>query len=300
MNLIALFLKYIQYLLIRLAALVYKLVPAYKAYNIAASITRLFYPVFKKRRAIAIDNILQAKITNDPKEADRIARLAFGHLAGHVCEAMKADQIITNDNWQEHIELEMPESSRHLFYEELDQPIIMLGGHLGVWEAGVSSMARSRPLIAIARKMNNPFVERFLKATHFRQNITIVDKNKGLTPSVLKQWKRTSATMAIVMDQHAGRKNGIMVDFMGRKAGTHTSPARLHLRTGVPIITATLIRKGPFDYTLIFDKPIRFQKTDDNDKDIRDLLTLINKQVENMIRAYPEQYLWAHKRWRPE
>ncbi|MDA3925579.1 MAG: lysophospholipid acyltransferase family protein [Kiritimatiellae bacterium] len=300
MNYISHTFSYIQYLFIRLAGVLYKLVPAYKAYDFGASITTLFYPVFKKRRQIAIDNILQAKITEDPKEADRIARLAFGHLAGHICEAMKADQIITDKNWLEHITLEMSESSRHLLFEEKDHPLMMLGGHLGVWEAGVTSMARIRPLIAIARKMNNPYVERFLNANHFRGKVTIVDKNKGLTPSVIKQWKRTSAIMAIVMDQHAGKKNGVRVDFMGRKAGTHTSPARLHLRTGIPVITATLIRKSPFKYTLIVNEPIRFKKTGDNNNDIKDFLTLVNKQVEKMIRNCPEQYLWAHKRWRPE
>lgn len=50
------------------------------AYNWGAAFARLIFPFFRKRRRIAIDNILQAGITDDPEEAARIAKASWGQI----------------------------------------------------------------------------------------------------------------------------------------------------------------------------------------------------------------------------
>lgn len=288
----------LEYLALRLADQVYRLVPARHAYALGACVAARAFPLFRLRRRIAVDNILCAGITEDPDEADRIARRAFGHLAGHLFEALKVGQVVTAENWREHIIFDGPAESFDLLLERLDVPIMILSGHLGVWEAAVTIVSFTRPMIAVARKMNNPFVERFLKEHHFRGAITIVPKKKGFAPGVLRQWKETGAAMTLVMDQHAGKKQGVMVDFMGRPASTHTSPARLHLKTGAPILAGAFVREGPFRYRMVTGTPIRFNPTGNKERDVADLLGEINRRLEAVIRRYPEQYLWAHKRWR--
>ncbi len=298
MNIFQSIIAYVEYLAIRLISLLYDLVPAAKAYDLGAAVTMRFYPLFRKRRRIAVDNILKAGITDDPAEADRIARKAFGHLAGHICEALKIGSVIHKDNWRDHIIFDGPEESWKLLMETPDVPIMILSGHHGVWEAAVSIISYTRPMIAVARKMNNPFVDRFLKKNHFRGEITIIPKKMGFTAQILRAWKDTGAAMTLVMDQHAGKKQGIRVDFMGRPAFTHTSPARLHLKTGAPILAGAFIRERAFTYRMVTDTPIRFTPTGNRDQDTSDLLNEINKRLESVIRRYPEQYLWAHKRWR--
>lgn len=288
----------IEYLGIRFVYLFYGLIPAKRAYDIGFAFTASLYPLFRKRRKIAIDNILQARITDDPAEADRIARHAFGHLAGHVCESIKVGKVINAANWREHITFDGPEESWKLLMESPGIPLMILTGHHGVWEASVPIISITRPMIAVARKMNNPFVDRFLKRNHFRSEITIIPKSHGFTPDVLRTWKKKGAVMAIVMDQHAGPVHGIKVDFMGRPASTHTSPARLHLKSGAPVLVGSLVRESAFHYRIVTDAPLRFTPSGDKEKDTTDLLTEINRRLEKIIRRYPEQYLWAHKRWR--
>jgi KDO2-lipid IV(A) lauroyltransferase len=246
----------LEYLAVWLADALFGLVPAQKAYAIGAALTSFCYPLFRARRRIAIGNILQAGITADPAEADRIARQAFGHLAGHLFEALKVGRVVTPENWREHIVFDGPAESFKLLLEDLDVPVMILSGHHGVWEAAVRIISFTRPMIAVAREMNNPLVERFLKKRHFRGAITIVSKKMGFTPGVLRQWKKTSAAMTLVMDQHAGAKQGMRVDFMGRPASTHTSPARLHLKTGAPILVGAFIRDGAFRYRMVDRKSV--------------------------------------------
>jgi lauroyl/myristoyl acyltransferase len=59
---------------------------------------------------------------------------------------------------------------------------MILTGHHGAWEVAATVIAFTRPMIAVARIMNNPFVERFMKEHHFRGQITIVPKKLGSPP----------------------------------------------------------------------------------------------------------------------
>ncbi|MDD4101032.1 MAG: lysophospholipid acyltransferase family protein [Kiritimatiellae bacterium] len=291
-------LAYLEYLLIRLLDSMYGLVPDQKAYAWGFAVAVKVYPLFTNRRRVAVDNIIRAGITEDKVNADRIARHAFGHLAGHICEALKIGNVVNEKNWREHIVFDGPEDSWQLLLNSPDVPILILTGHHGVWEAAASIISFSRPMIAVARKMNNPFVDRFLKQKHFRGDITIVPKKMGFSSGVLKDWRARGAAMTLLMDQHAGPRHGIKVDFMGHPAYTHTSPARLHLMSGAPILVGSFIRESAFKYRMVTGSPLSFTPTGDKCDDTLSLLTEINARLSAVIRRFPEQYLWAHKRWK--
>lgn len=288
----------VLYLGFRFLIGIYGLIPARKAYDLGAGITSFFYRFFPGRRKVAIDNLLKTGVAKTKEEADRIAKIAFGHLAGHLCEAMKVGEIVTPENWKEHLQFEGPQETYDLLFNHPETPVIILTGHHGVWEAAGLIFSFSRHLIAVARKMNNPYIDRYLKKHHFRGSITVISKKRGFTPQVIREWKNSHAAMTLVMDQHANRKQGIVVDFMGRPALTHTSPARLHFASHAPVLVGSFIRLGPFSYKIITGAPIRFQTTGDKNADTHAFLTEVNRRLGDIIRQYPEQYLWAHKRWR--
>jgi len=292
-------LHFFSYLVVRLLIALYGLIPARKAYSLGAGLGEFLYPLFRSRRKLSTENILLAKITDDAKRADEIGRKAFGHLAGHICEALKIGEVVTPENWRNHCTIEAPPSFLETMERRKDEPVLIITGHHGTWEAAVPVFSSFRPLFAVARKMNNPLVQRFLKKKHFRGDVTIIDKDHGFTSQVLHEWKKKAGAMTLIMDQHAGKKQGIMVDFLGRPASTHTSPARIHLATHAPLLVGSFIRVGTFQYKIIVaGDPIRYEPTGDHAADTMAIMTEINRRLEKVIRLYPEQYLWAHKRWR--
>lgn len=298
MRQIQLIIYFLQYLFIRLALVLYALVPASKAYTLGFRFAACIYPLFKMRQRIAIDNILQAKITTDKIEAARIARHSFCHFIGHLLEALKVPQVINETNWKEHIVYDVNDAENwNTLMVNLDIPIMLLTGHLGSWEVAVTIVPFTRPMMPVARAIDNPMLARFLKKSHFRGNVAIISKKNGFTGDILRAWKSTKAALTIVMDQHAGNE-GIKIDFLGRPAYTHTSPARIHLATGAPIIVGAFLREGLFKYRMIGEPPIRFNPTGNKEKDIETLLIEMNQRLGNLIRKRPEQYLWMHKRWR--
>lgn len=263
------------------------------AYGLGSAFARSLYPLFRKRRRISVENILKAGVADDPREADRIARAAWGHLAGHICEALRVPHVITRENWRDHLDVTAcdPEAARTLL-DEPDTPILLVSAHHGVWEAATNLLSFARPMIAIARVMNNRLVAGWMKNHHFRGPVTIIDKNHGFTPAVLKQWVEERAAMTILMDQHAAR--GMDAKFLGRPAKTFTTATRLAMRYGYPVVVGSFVRIAPYRYRLVGGAPLRY--SDGIGK--AGFTQLLNDRLGEAIREYPEQYLWSHRRWR--
>lgn len=266
----------------------------YHAYDFGGAFASCLWPFFGKRRRLAVDNILKCGITADVKEAEKIALKSWRHLAGHIMEALFVPKVITRENWREHLDVETdasPEAVK-LLLDTPDTPIILASAHHGVWEAATNMISFVRPMIAIARVMNNKFVQGWLKKHHFRGNITVIDKNHGFTADIMAQWKRDNAAMTILMDQHTS--GGMQLTFLGRPAKTFTSVTRLAMRYGYPIVVGSFVRIAPYKYRLVGGDPLKFPK----DADREAATQLLNDRLGEAIRKYPEQYLWVHKRWR--
>ncbi len=263
------------------------------AYDWGAAFARALFPFFRKRRRIAIDNILKAGITDDPKEAARIARASWGHLAGHICEALCVPHVVTKENWRAHLDVSegAPETVR-LLLEETEKPILLVSAHHGVWEAATNILSFARPMIAVARVMNSRLVARWMKKHHFRGPVTVIDKKHGFTPAILRQWAGTRAAMTILMDQHTAK--GLPLMFLGRPAKTFTSATRLAMRTGLPVVVGSFVRVAPYRYRLVGGPPLVFAKGAARAAYPQRL----NARLGAALRRYPEQYLWAHRRWR--
>lgn len=263
------------------------------AYDLGYGFAALLWPFFGKRRRLSIDNVLKAGITADPEEARRIARRSWCHLAGHITEALVVPMVVNRDNYREHLDFSgaHPDTVK-LLLDRTDTPILLVSAHHGVWEAATNVISFARPMIAIARTMNNPLAARFMKKFHFRGPVTIIDKNRGFTTGIIRQWKSTNAAMTILMDQHAG--DGIPLSFLGRPAMTYTSAARLGIRTGLPIVVGSFVRTAPYRYRLVGGEPLVFSK----DIPLETATQQLNDRLSAAIRQYPDQYLWAHRRWR--
>ena len=265
------------------------------AYGIGCGVAAALWPFFGRRRALSAENIVRAGITADRREARRIAKRAFCHFAGHMAEALCVPNVITRENWREHLDLaDATPAVVKTLLDDTDRPILLVSSHHGVWEAATNLISFARPMIAIARTMNNRAVAGWMKKHHFRGPVTIVDKNDGFRESVLRQWLETKAAMTILIDQY--NRKGAKVRFFGRPAPTVTSAARLGIRYGLPVVVGSFVRVAPYRYRLVGEDPIVFGK----DADRAEATQLLNDRLEAAIRKYPEQYLWMHRRWRDD
>jgi KDO2-lipid IV(A) lauroyltransferase len=286
-------LKYlIEYIALRGLWALLMALPLSWAFPLGQRLGRLWFRLDRRRRSIAVDNVLRSGLAADRAAAIVLARDSFGHFLGHMIESMR---LPATGPARAGIEYEAPPETLKLLTEP-GEPVLLLSGHLGSWETAIRIFPTARGVMVVARRLNNPHVQRFLDRKHFRGNIELIPKQNGLSADVIRHWNQ-GRILILLMDQHAGR-HGIWLDFFGRPAATHTSPARLHLRTGHPIICAAFLRTGPQRYRLVAGPPVRHAPTGDREADTRTILMDATQQIEALIRRYPEQYLWAHRRWR--
>lgn len=263
------------------------------AYGIGRAVAAVLWLFFPKRRRLSVDNIMRCGVALTEKEARDIAKDAWCHLAGHIAEALFVPGVVNAGNWREHLELgDADPCAVKLLLDTPGEPILLVSAHHGAWEPATNIISFARPMIAIARTMNNRFVEKWMKKHHFRGPVTIIGKKNGMTGEVLRQWERDGAAMTILMDQHSAK--GLPLEFLGRKAKTISSAARLAIRTGRRIVVGSFVRTGPYRYRLVGGAPLSFAK----DVPLAEATQILNDRLGAAIREFPRQYLWAHRRWR--
>jgi KDO2-lipid IV(A) lauroyltransferase len=88
------------------------------------------------------------------------------------------------------------------------------------------------------------------------------------------------------------------VDFFGRPAATHTTLPMLHLLSGAPLVFGYCLRTAPGRFVLRSSGLIEHRRTGDRRQDCRRILDRLHSSLEAAIRQNPDQYLWAHSRWK--
>lgn len=255
----------------------------------------LVYGLHASRRRTAIENILRAGIAADRREAARIARASFRHFARLVVASIKSDAYFRNRPWQECIDWQASLELLRIL-DDPAQGLILACGHLGHWEIAAQLLSHRKPVVGITRRMNNPYVDRLMQRRKPRHRFELTpkhDAHMGRFIASLKEGK----VLAIMIDQFA-RDRGMMVDFFGQPASTHTAIALLHLVTKTPLCFGYCIETAPMRFQFHAVGPLRFEPTGDKQGDVRRILEQLNRELEAAIRAHPEAYMWGHRRWR--
>jgi KDO2-lipid IV(A) lauroyltransferase len=285
----------LEYALVRLLLLVVDVLPLRACSWLADRIGDLVWLLLPGRRRIAVDNIRQAGFAADARAAHRLARTVFRQFARVVVTSVKSDQWFRAHPAQQCVDWDLPAEVERL----LDDPsagLILACGHLGSWEVGAQLLSQRKPVVGITRRMNNPWVDRLMNRRKPRHAFELTpkrDANLGRLVEALRQGK----VLAIMIDQNA-RERGMLIDFFGRPTSNHTAIALLHLITKVPICFGSCVETGPTRFRFTATGPFRFAPTGDKQADVRRILEHLNRELEAAVRAYPEQYLWGHRRWR--
>jgi lauroyl/myristoyl acyltransferase len=102
-----------------------------------------------------------------------------------------------------------------------------------------------------------------------------------------------------IMDQHAGARDGVLVDFFGSPAWTFRSLALVALRTSAPVVPAALWREDDGSHVMRFEEALPTVDGADADEAIAANTRLYNAALERIILRHPEQWFWMHRRWKP-
>lgn len=176
--------------------------------------------------------------------------------------------------------------------------VIFLTGHLGVWELhSFGWSALEYPLSFLVRPLDNPRVEEMIEAIRTRFGNRAIDKQSAARQSL--RVLREGGTLGILSDLNTQTREGVFVPFFGKLACTTAGIATLALKTDAVVIpTCAVWNPKRKRYFFHGDPPVELVRTGDHDKDIEVNTANFAAAVERMVRLYPDQWLWIHKRWK--
>ena len=182
--------------------------------------------------------------------------------------------------------------------EAAGRGVIFLTGHLGAWEVlSFGWSALEYPLNFLVRPIDNPRIETMVERTRTRFGNVAIDK-KSAARRALKALHQGGA-LGILSDLNTQEREGVFVPFFGKLACTNAGIATLALKTDAVVIPTVAIwdsKRGK--YFFHGDPAVELMRTGDHAKDVELNTARFAAAMERMIRLYPEQWLWIHRRWK--
>lgn len=283
------------YLLLRLFGFFINLLPEGFALWIGRQLGNLMYGLDVKHRKIAIQNLHLAFGQEKSEEERRsIARKNFQNLGMMAIEFFQIPKM-DMETYQRKVEVEGLDKALKVLEE--NRGALLLLGHFGNWELMVPmSRIIQKPILAIAKPIKkNPWLDRWIIKSRERLGLEIIPPVNA-TQKVVQALSQNQI-VGILFDQRGRRSKGIWADFFGRKVPTTAGLAVMALRSGAPVLPVFMIRMGLQKHRLIVKEPLELIHTGDFRQDVEANTQLFNRVLESIIRQYPDQWLWIHRRW---
>ncbi|MFC1652274.1 lysophospholipid acyltransferase family protein [Planctomycetota bacterium] len=285
----------IQYICLRVMVAIMGLIPMDVNLRVWCFFGRLLWYGYGRGRQRALENLRASYPNRDHAWYVRTGRRSFEHLAMLAVDAMLTPRIVRKDNWREYSCYKNTERVKWLMQE--GRGILLVTGHYGNFEImGYVLSLFGFKLYSVARPLDNPFIDQYLRGIREEHGQHIIDK-KGAS-EFMELVTSQGASLGLIADQDAGRK-GIFADFFGRKASVYKSIALLAATQNMPIAVGGARRIGNrFFFEMSCNRLIMPQEWADKDDPLTWITAEYTKAIEDFVREDPTQYWWVHRRWK--
>jgi KDO2-lipid IV(A) lauroyltransferase len=286
--------EWAKYAVVRVLLTILEVLPREIARPLAASAVHVLFLLSAKLRKTAEFNLRRAfPDWTEMQRADVIRKMTrnLGWMAAEFARLPK----YSKQNIEDVVVLDGHEN--FLQSHEQGKGVLYLTGHIGAWE--LSSFAHALygyPLHYMARPLDNRRLDQLVNRYRSLSGNRPIFKNESAR-TMLKVLK-DAGTVGILADQNTMPEEGVFVDFFGTPACTTTGLARVALHTGAAVVPGYVywddhIKK----YRLRFEPPVQLTRTGNMDRDILENTQKFTKVLEEIIKKYPDQWVWLHGRW---
>ena len=259
------------------------------AHSLARGWTALLDLALPRLRRVAMANLAMALPELDRREHRRIADGVFRSIARLLVTFARFPQINSANigNWIRYEGFEHFEAAR-----QRGRGVLFATAHLGNWELSAFAHAlMAAPMYIVVRPLDNPKIDALVERRRILSGNHPISKRE-YARGILKALRENEA-VGILVDQNAAIEDGVFVDFFGIPACAGAGFAKLAAHSGAAVVPGFAIwlpeeRK----YMLRFYPTVEI--TGDVERDTQEL----HRRLETVVRAYPDQWLWIHRRWK--
>lgn len=176
--------------------------------------------------------------------------------------------------------------------------VVALSAHLGNFALLLSYLSRRYPVKAVVNDPKNHYMARDIQ--NIRRKSGIIEISKRPAAASVREsldWLKSGKILLILADEY--RKTGITVPFFNLPSGTQTAPAVFARRLGCAVVPVSIVSRGR-KHLIRVEPALLLNRSENQEKDIRDNTALCNQVIEKWVREYPEEWFgWFGKRFLP-
>ena len=253
-------------------------------YQFASRLASVFYNYVPKRKKQVIKNLNRAFPEWSGLKVEKLVKKIYIFFTHNMVQFFAFPK-----SWNG---IEMDVMGENILHDAMNQNkgCILISAHFGVWELFVKWMGETKYRFAgVAFRQKNRGANRFFQEQRELSKVEHIFRKEPIEK--MEAVLNGNRILALVSDQDAKRK-GVFVDFFGKPASTPKGAALFYKKFGSPIVFGVCIQIELHKYRVEFVPIIPKSK---NLQDITQAYTTI---IEKMVRRYPEQYFWFHRRWK--
>ncbi|MDD5758865.1 MAG: lysophospholipid acyltransferase family protein [Desulfobulbaceae bacterium] len=271
-------------------------IPRRVAIGVMRLIGALIFTFSRKGRCLTISHLSMA-FGHEKSDAEirSLAKNVYRHFATALADTMRLPVIL-----RQGINTLIKAEGMHHLEQALAQGhgALMITGHFGNWELLGAWMAQNNyPLRVVGTTLENPGLDKIVVEMRNQAGYTNIARGSG-TREIIRSLKQGCA-IGMLIDQDT-QVPGAFVQFFGRLAHTPTGAAILARKFQIPIIPIFMYLKDDLSYQIECEAPLTLEYTDDEGRDLVVNTQKCSDVYERIIRRFPEQWVWMHKRWKTQ
>ncbi len=282
-----------MYTIALLVAAVWPMFPRKPGLALFGFLGRLFFLLPTKDRSWCIEHLtLIFGTTLTAREIRRRARGVYMNLGKNLFDALYLSRK-SKDQLDKLVHSEDLGPVWDAYNEK--KGVLTITAHTGCFEMLLHYFAsQGFACFAIGRELYDKRIDDLIKRHRSGENIVFLHRTENLRKFL--KLLGEGRLFGVLLDQDTN-VDGVFAHFLGRLAYTPSGTVKLAMRGKLPVFVITTAR-DPDDTHRIFVRKIPLAAGGDFTADLAANVEAVNAAIGETILAYPEQWVWMHKRWK--
>ena len=255
----------------------------------------IFGNVLHHRRKDAAEALRRSFPEKSEKERTTILNQMYLNLGMNLAEEFRLPSV-PKSYLEENILWEGEAYSREVL--AAGKGLLVLSAHLGNFDLLCAFAPKfDFPTTVITKRIKNNDLNQFWMDARSRFGLKFVPAHNSYRQCLTAL--RKNEIVAFVLDQNMIDTEGVFVDFFDKKACTSPGLAYMSAQSGAAVVPVFMIRLDNGRH-LIKALPAIPPPPDRKPETILTYTQLYTKVIEDIIREYPDQWFWIHRRWKTQ
>jgi KDO2-lipid IV(A) lauroyltransferase len=266
--------------------------------NLGGRLLRALGPLLPAHKT-AVANLRAAFPVKSPAEIALIAAGAWENLGRTAAEYAHLATLFDYDhaNPTRHARVEVEGIEHFNALRDDGRPGIIFSTHLANWELpAICAATYGLEATAVFRPPNNPAIARVVHEIRSGSMGGLAAARQGAAYA-MQAVLENGGHLGMLVDQHFTR--GVVVPFFGMPALTNPVLGKFARRYECPVHGVRVIRLPANRFRLELTPPLELPRDANGEIDVQGAMAMMTQIVEDWVREHPDQWLWMHRRWRP-